>query len=68
MSLADHEIDYPDPCTDFTCHLCGDVKPIDDLAPQAKSQYEFGVCWMCWEEVEPAGVSHNNSQDEDDYA
>lgn len=68
MSIPDHELDYPDPYTDFTCTICGDVKPIDDLAPQAQSQYEFGVCQLCWAEVEPAGMSQNNFEDSDDFA
>ena len=61
MSLAnfDYLLDPPDPCTDFYCMLCGTMKPLDDLAPQARAQYDYAVCTRCWEEVnEPPECEH----------
>lgn len=55
MSIPDHELDSPDPTPDFTCLLCGDVKPFDDIshdAAAAEMGYEHPVCWKCWGEVQ----------------
>ena len=35
---------------DFTCAYCGDVKPLDDQAPDER---EKPCCWTCKREKEP---------------
>lgn len=52
MSLPDNMLDPPEGPADFTCHICGDTKPFDDLEPRARTQYEYAVCTKCWQEVE----------------
>ena len=51
MSLPDHMLEA-EGMPDFTCHICGDVKPYDDLEPRARTQYEYAVCTKCWQDVE----------------
>ena len=50
MSLPDRMLE-PDSEREFICHLCGDVKPMDDLAVEATKEYSEPVCWRCWEET-----------------
>lgn len=54
MSLPDHQLDPPDNPPDFTCILCGDVKPYDDQASEAFREYDDAVCTLCWQEVAPS--------------
>lgn len=65
MSIPDHELDQPDPVTDFTCTLCGDVKPFDDIsheAAAAEDGYEHPVCWACWGELQNSPGEFQNEE------
>ena len=53
MSLPDNQLEPLDRWRDdnFTCHLCGDVKPIDDVSREARAEWSEPVCYQCWERV-----------------
>lgn len=52
MSLPDNQLDPPG-AREFTCFLCGDVKPLDDLSVEATYEYDHSVCYRCGEENNP---------------
>lgn len=54
MSLPEYLLSPDEGPPDFMCHLCGDCKPADDLALEARAQYQWAVCTRCWAEVQEA--------------